>query len=179
MVVKQNYQKYMDDLMSDKIRYEKVFSVFINDLGRNWYDDFGRFIINSISNDEPIPLHFYYNLGIPASKLGVKRKNITIPTNVRYSSIGIESIHFLSKECLREFLGRPLFHNHFGEGLTPSSKSSYASYFVQIDGVDFHIGYDHRGTEIEVKYGTSPDILLDKLKSFYTEIWKYLIYQYQ
>jgi hypothetical protein len=63
--------------------------------------------------------------------------------------------------------------------LSPSSKSSYASYFIQIDGVDFHIGYDHRGTEIEVRYGTSPSVLLDKLKSFYTEIWKYLIYQKQ
>lgn len=170
----------MDDLVSGKIRYERVFSVFINDMGRDWYGDFGRFIINSISNDEPIPLHFYYNLGIPANKLGVERKSITISTNVRYSSIGIESIHsFLSPWTLREVLGRPLFHNHFGEGLSPSSKSSYASYFIQIDGVDFHIGYDHRGTEIEVRYGTSPSVLLDKLKSFYTEIWKYLIYQKQ
>lgn len=56
----------------------------------------------------------------------------------------------------------PLLHNEFGEGFEgeydeetndygePDIKESYASYFVNVGGTDFHIGYDHRGTSIEI-----------------------------
>ena len=59
--------------------------------------------------------------------------------------------------------GKPIFHDEFGEGfdgeydeetdeeLEPEIKESYASYFVNVDGTNFHIGYDHRGTGIEIE----------------------------
>jgi len=59
--------------------------------------------------------------------------------------------------------GKPLLHNEFGEGFDgvydeetdqtgePDIKESYASYFVNVGGTEFHIGYDHRGTGIEIE----------------------------
>lgn len=57
-----------------------------------------------------------------------------------------------SKRC-----GDPIYHNEFGEGFDKKKKYLYASYFVEIDGVWIHIGYDHRGTRIEIEY-TSDDV---------------------
>ena len=59
--------------------------------------------------------------------------------------------------------GEPILHDEFGEGFEgeydeetdeygqPDIKESFASYFVDVEGTNFHIGYDHRGTIIEVE----------------------------
>ena len=78
---------------------------------------------------------------------------------------------------LQKLFGDPLFHNEFGEGFEgeydeetdeytdPENKHDFASYFVSIDGVKFHIGYDHRGTTIEVEDNTNPKKLVDCIKT--------------
>jgi hypothetical protein len=78
---------------------------------------------------------------------------------------------------LQKIFGDPLFHDEFGEGFEgeydeetdeytdPENKHGFASYFVNIDGVKFHIGYDHRGTTMEVEEGTTPEKLVDCIKT--------------
>lgn len=68
----------------------------------------------------------------------------------------------LDENALKKMFGEPILHSEFGEGfdgeydeetddfLEPGIKESYASYFVNVGGSDFHIGYDHRGTRIEI-----------------------------
>ena len=63
---------------------------------------------------------------------------------------------------LKKMFGEPILHDEFGEGFEgeyndetdeygePDIKESYASWFVTINGVDLHIGFDHRGTKIEI-----------------------------
>jgi hypothetical protein len=48
-----------------------------------------------------------------------------------------------------------LYHDQFGEGFDTEVEeitASYASYFVEVLGIKMHIGYDHRGTQIETEY---------------------------
>ena len=44
-------------------------------------------------------------------------------------------------------------HSEFGEGFDEDDHQGhqYASYIVNVDGLNFHIGYDHRGTSVEVE----------------------------
>ena len=72
--------------------------------------------------------------------------------------------------------GEPLLHDEFGEGFEgeydeetdergePDIKESYASYFVNVGGVELHIGYDHRGTGIEIETDGEWDISDNKAK---------------
>lgn len=84
---------------------------------------------------------------------------------------------------MKELFGEPIYHDEFGGGFEgdynedtdsyddPEIKESFASYFVTIEGVDFHIGYDHRGLAIEVKPNTSVDDLIKALKKFISMIY--------
>lgn len=181
MIQKRNYKECMVDMISNNVRYEKIFGIFLKELGkRNWYEDIGKFVINNLSDNDPIPLHFYYHLRIDHKDVGIRKKDVTIPNNVSYQFIGIDSVHSLaSNQALNKAFGKPLFHKHFGEGFSNKSKSSYASYFLKINGINFHIGYDHRGTNIEVEQGTNPEEIFECLKTLYKGIWKEMIYQKQ
>ena len=75
------------------------------------------------------------------------------------SSIGIFFLTgVLDMESLIKMIGQPLLHNEFGEGFDqgeryyskPRKRADYASWFLNINGVDLHIGCDHRGTNIEI-----------------------------
>lgn len=78
----------------------------------------------------------------------------------------------IDKKIMKKMWGNPLFHSEFGEGFGRKSKSTFASYFVEIDGFKFHIGYDHRGTSIEPDSKLTPDQLFDCLKVLMDEILK-------
>lgn len=77
-----------------------------------------------------------------------------------YSRLGIYFLAAtLDRNILKKLFGAPLLHSEFGEGFSSrGSKNSYASYFVNVGGVGMHIGYDHRGTDIEIqlKEGETP-----------------------
>jgi hypothetical protein len=51
----------------------------------------------------------------------------------------------------------PINHNEWGEGWyeedghTESRSYSHSSWFLDVDGVMFHIGIDHRGTSVEIR----------------------------
>ena len=98
----------------------------------------------------------------------------------QYNFLGILLLtdNNFASEKLKEIYSEPIFHNEFGEGFEgeyneetdeyddPDIKESFASYFITIKNVDFHIGYDHRGLSIEVKKGTDINDLIESLKEF-------------
>ena len=93
-------------------------------------------------------------------------------------SIGI---FFLTSELDRDNLemifGKPIVHKKFGEGGIKGGK--YASYFPEINGKIIHIGYDHRGTSIEVKYGGDVFNYTEEQCDEYFEIVKVLVDKYR
>ena len=100
----------------------------------------------------------------------IKKINFFDSPEQTYSSI---AIHFLTgsldEQALKKMFGDPLYHSEFGEGFDgeyddetdeysePEIKEFYATYFVEIDGVTLHIGYDHRGTGIEIESNYNMD----------------------
>ena len=123
----------------------------------NWYSRIGEFIVNTI---KPLPpnLRFLLDNDNPTQFPSDEHK--------RNLDLGNIAIFFLtsnlnSKSLLRMW-GEPLYHDNFGEGFDgdydeetdttaePEITFNFASYFVEVDGVKFHIGYDNRGTVFEV-----------------------------
>jgi hypothetical protein len=91
-------------------------------------------------------------------------------------SLAIFFIAGMEEDVLIKMFGYSIYHNDFGEGFIgeydedkeeygdPVIKESYASYMIEIHNYVFHIGYDHRGTRIEVEPDINVDMLLDCLK---------------
>lgn len=78
--------------------------------------------------------------------------------------IGNIAVYFLTSQLdpdsLKKMFGEPILHNEFGEGFYGKNgkylkKWQYASYFVKVGNLNLHIGYDHRGTNIEVESSAS------------------------
>ena len=74
---------------------------------------------------------------------------------------------------LREAFKRPLQHSHFGEGGEDMS-TSYASYMLKIDNKYVHIGYDGRGTSVDLEEGTTLDEAGVILSTIVDETIKYI-----
>ena len=167
-------RKELKSYINGKTRLTPQLNILINDRSKDWYAEVGRYFVDLFDGKLPGRLSFYDNkikeLGI-VDKLSGKSDRV-------YNTIGIFLFtSVFDEEVLQKLFGDPLFHNEFGEGFEgeydeetdeytdPENKHDFASYFVSIDGVKFHIGYDHRGTTMEVKEGTTPEKLVDCIKT--------------
>jgi hypothetical protein len=151
-------------------------NILINDRTKDWYGEVGRYFVDLFDGKLPpeTGLSFYDD----------KIKNLSIidklsgKTDRVYNTIGIFLFtSVFDADVLQKLFGDPLFHDEFGEGFEgeydeetdeytePENKYGFASYFVNIDGVKFHIGYDHRGTTMEVERETTPEKLVDCIKT--------------
>ena len=152
-----------------KIHLTPQMNILINDRSKDWYAEVGKYFVNLFDGDLPGGLSFYNDT------IGVMDE---LDKSERYTNIGIFIFtSIFDEEVLKKLFGDPLYHDEFGEGfegeyddetddyLEPENKFQYASYFVEIDGVKFHIGYDHRGTSMEVEIGTSPEKVFECIKS--------------
>jgi hypothetical protein len=159
----------LQNYISGKTKLTPQLNILINDrTDRDWYAEIGKYFVDKFNGKLPESLSFF-NDRIDKIKGNSDRV---------YSSIGIFIFSSVfDEDVLKKLFGEPLYHDEFGEGfegeyseeiedyLEPENKHSYASYFVEIDGVKFHIGYDHRGTSMEVEEGTSPQKLFDCIKT--------------
>ena len=130
-------QNYLDN--SDE--NQTVLTIFLNNNeNKDYYKKLGKYIIKTFNGELPKELKFIEN------SIN-KRKNSTVAI---FFLTGV-----LSDDILRKIFGEPILHNEFGEGFegyndnNDNDNVSYASYFVEINGVKMHIGYDHRGTNID------------------------------
>jgi hypothetical protein len=154
----------LKDYTEGRIHFTPIMNIMMNNRSKDWYAELGKYITETIDIKKVPELGFY------ADKLKNKKNLITKITdfmndgNRVYSSIAIFFLtSALNESTLRKMFGEPIFHNDFGEGFDgeydeetdeysdPQIKESYASYFVNVGGRDFHIGYDHRGTSIEIQ----------------------------
>lgn len=61
--------------------------------------------------------------------------------------------------------GSPICHSEFGEGFRPKRKYEYCSHFVEVGGEKLHIGYDDRGTSIEVNPNLTPQAVYNIMEN--------------
>jgi len=170
------YSECLHKYTTEKINFVK--HLFFNNHSRDWFADLGQYIIETLEIEKIPQLEFL--------------------TSQSQSSRYMASlaIHFISsvldEEALQKMFGPPLLHEEFGEGFTgkynpetddyeePEIKASYASYFVKIQNSLVHIGYDHRGTNIEFE-GSFPSDgrASDEVVNQQLEILKELVQLYQ
>ena len=157
-------EQKLKDYTKGKIHYTPVMNIIMNNRSKDWYVELGKYIIEELDIEKIPYLSFFADKLKERKGLVTKIKDFVSPETQTYSSI---SIHFLTgvldEKALENMFGKPIFHDEFGEGfdgeydeetdeeLEPEIKESYASYFVNVGGTNFHIGYDHRGTGIEIE----------------------------
>jgi len=139
--MKEKLQAYLDG----EITFTPILNIMLNNRTKDWYDELGKYITQNLEIEKIPHLQFL------AEKLKKPKGLIKgLFKDRTYSSIAIFFLtSALNPKALKKMFGTPLKHNEFGEGIE-GSKFDYASYFVTVDGMDLHIGYDNRGTMIEV-----------------------------
>ena len=139
-------------------------NIIMNNRSEDWYAELGKYITENL-DIEKIPYLSYFSEKLKKEKsLITKIKDFVSPNEQIYTSIAISFLTGgLDEKSLENMFGKPLLHDKFGEGFDgewneekddydePEIKEFYASYFVNVGGTDFHIGYDHRGTGIEIQ----------------------------
>lgn len=157
-------EQKLKDYTGGKKNYTPIMNIIMNNRSENWYAELGKYI-NETLDIEKIPYLSYFSEKLKKEKsLITKIKDFVSPNEQIYTSIAISFLTGgLDEKALENMFGKPIFHDEFGEGfdgeydeetdeeLEPEIKESYASYFVNVDGAEFHIGYDHRGTGIEIE----------------------------
>ena len=155
-------EKKLKDYIDGKIYFTPIQNILINDRTKDWYLEIGKYIDQNI-DIKKVPDLAYYERSRPKKNVITDIKNFFSPYNNFYSGIAIMFLtSTLDENALRKMFSEPILHNEFGEGFDgeyneaedkfsePEIKESYASYFVELDGCELHIGYDHRGTSIEI-----------------------------
>ena len=157
-------QNKLQDYTKGKTHYTPIMNIMMNNRSENWYAELGKYITEELDIEKIPYLSFFADNLKERKGLITKIKDFISPENRTYTSI---AIHFLTgvldEKALEKMFGKPLLHDEFGEGFDgeydeetdeydePEIKESYASYFVNVEGTNFHIGYDHRGTGIEIE----------------------------
>jgi hypothetical protein len=168
--MKDKLQKYMNG----EIFFTPIMNIMINNRSKDWYAELGKYIDESIDISKVPDFAFYEKLR-PKKNIATKIKDFLSNDSRFY--FGIASMFItstLDASALKKMFGEPVLHNEFGEGFDgdwnededdydePEIKESHASYFVNVDGHEFHIGYDHRGPRVEVgldkKFNYNSDI---------------------
>lgn len=142
-------EEKMNRMMRDVDKYTSLLNILMNDIKGKWYEKIGQHILDSFSGK------LLVQLGFITRSSG---KDIYNDNNLRFLGISFMTGSLgdagLSPESMQKLWGNPIFHDNFGEGgiegLYEEDTSGYASYFKTIGGLNFHIGYDHRGTGVEV-----------------------------
>ncbi len=157
-------EQKLKDYTKGKNHYTPVMNIIMNNRSENWYAELGKYITEELDIEKIPYLGFYADKLKERKSIITKIKDFISPESRTYTSV---AIHFLTgvldEKALENMFGKPLLHSEFGEGFDgeydeetdeygePEIKEYYASYFVNVGGTNFHIGYDHRGTGIEIE----------------------------
>lgn len=154
----------LKDYTGGRTHYMPIMNIMMNNRSKDWYAELGKYISENLDIQKIPYLSFLAEKLKKEKSLITKIKDFVSPNDEIYSSIAIFFLTgALDSKALENMFGEPLLHSEFGEGFDgeydeetdeygePEIKEYYASYFVNVDGADFHIGYDHRGTGIEIQ----------------------------
>lgn len=145
-------KEILQDYVSGKINFTPILNVMMNNRNKDWYSELGKYIESTIDIERVPELEFISNR-IKKEKGSVitKIKNFLGDDRLSFSIASFFLTSALNDKSLNKMFGDPLLHNEFGEGFGKKKLSRYASYFINVGGTNFHIGYDHRGTRIEIE----------------------------
>jgi hypothetical protein len=161
--MEKNLNKELQKYVNGDINYIPLLNIFTVSYSKknnkDLYAELGKYIFDSFDGNLPDKLKYHENL-LKGKKIA-KFSAFDAEDNKKqiYSSV---AIYFLAEvvdaDVLKKLFGEPIYHNEFGEGFEDYENSeaySFASYFVELEGVRFHIGYDNRGTTIEAEEDNS------------------------
>ena len=157
-------EQKLKDYTGGKAHYTPIANIIMNNRSKNWYAELGKYITETL-DIETIPELSWLAPRLKEKKnLVTKIKDFLNDDNQLYFSVASFFLTgSLDEKALENMFGKPLLHDEFGEGFDgewneekddydePEIKEFYASYFVNVGGANFHIGYDHRGTGIEIQ----------------------------
>lgn len=155
----------LKDYTSGKTHYTPIMNIMINNRSQDWYSQLGKYITETLDIETIPELSWLVPHLKQKKRLVTKIKNFLINdgSQLYFSVASFFLSEALNSEVLKKMFGEPLFHDEFGEGFEgeygdetdeygqSDIKESYASYFVNVGGTNFHIGYDQRGTGIEIE----------------------------
>lgn len=140
--------------MKDKLKnylsgdnYTSILNLFLSNRDKDLYGELGKYISDKLDIKNIKSFDYHYK---KLEKVYNEKEISTIYSNI--SILFLTSV--LCDKSLKNMFGEPLYHSEFGEGFDDEQediKAEYASYFINILDSDFHIGYDHRGTAVEMK----------------------------
>lgn len=147
-------------IMDDYDKFNTVGDLFNWCDRQRWHAQLGKFIYDTYG--ENMPQEFKKLQEIISKE--IHDKSITSKGADKLDTLTICYLaNYLNTPVLEPVFGKPLFHNRFGEGwfteedgsLTIRCKGghpekNHASYFLEICGIKVHIGYDHRGTQVDI-----------------------------
>lgn len=145
----------LEKYVKGEINYTPIMNIFINNRTKDWYAELGKYI------DETIDINQVPDFAFCSKHYNAKFKGF-LDDRFYFGIASMFVTSTLDENALKKMFGEPILHSEFGEGfdgeydeetddfLESQIKESYASYFVNVGGSDFHIGYDHRGTRIEI-----------------------------
>ena len=142
--------------------YTPILNIMVNNRSKDWYAELGKYIDDTIDITK-VPDLAYCASHRPKNNIATKIKDFLSSDSRFYFNIASMFVtSTLDEKNLKKMFGEPLLHSEFGEGFEgewneedddfdePEIKEDHASYFVNVGGTDLHIGYDHRGTRVEI-----------------------------
>jgi hypothetical protein len=153
MKKKEKQMLELERYMEGEVSYTPIMNIFLNNRKKNWYAELGVFILKEVDFKQHPDLSFLEKYQNERSMIDKLIDDITGKKERIHSMVSISFLtSVLGKKDLEKVFGAPLYHRKFGEGFNnPKAKTRYASYFVTVEGVNLHIGFDHRGTSIEAQ----------------------------
>ena len=151
-----NHKKELKEYVKVMDRWD-VFNglnnLFANCFRQRWQVQLGKFIYDTYG--ENMPEQFKKLREIITEELAKSDTPNTITergaTHLMLLSICYEA-NYLKGEALIPVFGEPLLHSKFGEGFEEDDHQGHqhASYFLEIYDIKIHIGYDHRGSRVDI-----------------------------
>jgi len=140
--------------------------------------------MNILGNDRTVEYGHWYNPIAKAVLKNLKGKKIPFPFDIYIDKGNVDSVPedrlfsiysfficYLQNPMKKKF-GEPLYHSFWGEGFDDKKNFEYASWFLESNGVSLHIGYDHRGSSIEVDDSKTPQEICDALIELANHLYK-------
>lgn len=158
-------EQKLKDYAEGRTHYTPIMNIMMNNRSKDWYAELGKYITETLDIEKIPDLAGMSKRLTPDKRVLTKMKDFFSNNNNRvyFSIASLFLTSVLDEKTLRNMFGEPLMHSEFGEGfdgeydeetdqeLEPEIKDFYASYFVNVGGTELHIGYDHRGTCIEIQ----------------------------
>lgn len=135
-------EEKMKRMLSDEDHYTNLLNILMNDLKGKWYEKIGKYLVGKFGKRLPNDYHW----------VKCEKDDDFRFVGIAFMTGSLGNLS-LNAETMQKLWGNPIFHDNFGEGGLEDfeeDSSGYASYFKTINGLNFHIGYDHRGTGVEV-----------------------------